>query len=93
MGEPGEVDRHLLRQGPGRHPEDGRRIIATLGQPYFPTDWTDAITWEQETIDLVTDAGQLGGTSFDANTLFDRRFEKVVADAVPEKYRSEPVAS
>ena len=77
----------------GVTPEDGRRIIATLGQPYFPTDWTDAITWEQETIDLVTDAGQLGGTSFDANTLFDRRFEKVVADAVPEKYRSEPVAS
>ncbi|MFZ2242499.1 MAG: ABC transporter substrate-binding protein [Gordonia amarae] len=70
--------------------DDGRRIIDSLGQPYFPTDWTDAITWEQDTVDLVTDAGLFGGKSFDASELFDRRFEKVIAGAIPDKYKTAP---
>ena len=68
--------------------EDGRRILDTTPKPYFPDNWDAAIAWEQETIDLVTDSGFFG-ESFDAAELFDRRFEKVAADAVAAEYRVE----
>ncbi|MEU2258336.1 ABC transporter substrate-binding protein [Nocardia xishanensis] len=68
--------------------EDGRRILQTTPKPYFPDNWDAAIAWEQETIDLVTGSGYFGD-SFDAGRLFDRRFEKVAADAVAPQYRTE----
>ncbi|MGV9673770.1 ABC transporter substrate-binding protein [Nocardia sp. NPDC003482] len=67
--------------------EDGRRIIGTLDKPYFPANWDAAIAWEQETVDLVTASGYFG-KSFDAHDLFDRRFEPLAAQAVPEQYRT-----
>lgn len=66
---------------------DGKRILTTAEKPYFPQNWDEAITWEQETIDLVTDAGFFGN-SFPAADLFDRRFEKIAFDAVPAPYRT-----
>ncbi|HLS79216.1 MAG TPA: ABC transporter substrate-binding protein [Nocardia sp.] len=68
--------------------EDGRRILDRTQKPYFPDDWDAAIAWEQETIDLVTESGFFGAP-FDAEVLFDRRFEKVAAEAVPAEYRVE----
>ncbi|MFE3541864.1 ABC transporter substrate-binding protein [Nocardia sp. NPDC059177] len=67
--------------------EDGRRILTTTEQPYFPASWDEAIAWEQETIDLVTGAGYFGDP-FPAEALFDRRFEKIAFDAVPAAYRT-----
>ncbi|MGW4367377.1 ABC transporter substrate-binding protein [Nocardia takedensis] len=67
---------------------DGRRIRETTDRPYFPDTWDGAISWEQETVDLVTASGFFGD-SFDAEELFDRRFEKVAADAVPAPYRTQ----
>lgn len=67
--------------------DDGRRILTSVEKPYFPDNWDTAISWEQETIDLVTDAGFFGD-SFDAEELFDRRFEKLAAGAVPAEYRT-----
>lgn len=67
---------------------DGRRILETVQKPYFPDNWDAAIAWEQETIDLVTESGFFGD-SFDAEELFDRRFEKVAAEAVDPQYRTE----
>ncbi|WP_332839040.1 ABC transporter substrate-binding protein [Nocardia bovistercoris] len=67
---------------------DGRRILETTDRPYFPDNWDAAIAWEQETIDLVTKSGFFGD-SFDADVLFDRRFEKVAAEAAPAAYRVE----
>ncbi|MDF0529732.1 ABC transporter substrate-binding protein [Tsukamurella sp. 8F] len=70
---------------------DGRRIVDSIERPYFPEDWGDAIKWGQQTIDLITaSAGAFGGKSFDAAPLFDRRFEKVAADAVSAQYRTKP---
>ncbi|MFE3541863.1 ABC transporter substrate-binding protein [Nocardia sp. NPDC059177] len=67
--------------------EDGKRILTTVEQPYFPQNWDEAIAWEQETIDLVTSAGFFGN-SFPAEDLFDRRFEKIAFDAVAAPYRN-----
>lgn len=66
--------------------DDGKRILATVEKPYFPEKWDEAISWEQETIDLVTGAGFFG-EKFDAEKLFDRRFEKIAFDAVSATYR------
>ncbi|MFF0542979.1 ABC transporter substrate-binding protein [Nocardia thailandica] len=67
---------------------DGRRIRETTDKPYFPDSWDAAIAWEQETIDLVTASGYFGA-SFPAGDLFDRRFEKIAADAVTAPYRTQ----
>ncbi|MEV0247129.1 ABC transporter substrate-binding protein [Nocardia sp. NPDC050712] len=68
-------------------PEDAQRILTTLEKPYYPANWDEAIRWEQETVDLVTESGYFG-SSFDAATLFDRRFEKLASEAVPASYRT-----
>lgn len=65
--------------------EDGQRIIAANPKPLFPTRWDRAIAWEQETIDLLAGAGL--SPRFGAGELFDRRFERIAADAVPITYR------
>jgi sulfonate transport system substrate-binding protein len=67
-------------------PAEGRIVLEQEGKPYFPPKWNDAINWEQETIDLVTKSGWFG-QSFPAEELFDRRFEKIAAEAVGEDYR------
>ncbi|MFE6860724.1 ABC transporter substrate-binding protein [Nocardia sp. NPDC057668] len=67
-------------------PEEAKRIIGNIERPYYPAKWDDAIKWEQETVDLVTGSGYFG-KSFDAATLFDRRFEGLATDAVPATYR------
>lgn len=66
---------------------DGKRILTTVEKPYFPEKWDEAIAWEQETIELVTSAGFFG-ESFDAEQLFDRRFEKIAYEAVSAPYRN-----
>lgn len=68
--------------------DDGRRIRETTDRPYFPDDWNAAITWEQGTVDLVTESGYFEN-SFDADESFDRRFEKVAAESVTAPYRTQ----
>ncbi|GAB2965553.1 ABC transporter substrate-binding protein [Amycolatopsis acidiphila] len=65
---------------------DGRRIVDTSEKPEFPASWDAAIRWEQETVDLVSKWGYFGH-SFAAADLFDRRFERVAADAVAPAYQ------
>lgn len=64
---------------------DGQRILAAAPKPVFPTSWDKAIGWEQETADLLADGGYV--PSIKATDLFDRRFEKIAADAAPAAYR------
>ncbi|MEV1007141.1 ABC transporter substrate-binding protein [Streptomyces sp. NPDC049881] len=59
--------------------EDGAYLVEQSGIPDIPADWSGAIERQQQTIDLL--AAELGNESFDAETLFDRRFESVAADA------------
>jgi sulfonate transport system substrate-binding protein len=65
---------------------DGRRILDASEKPEFPANWDEAIKWEQQTIDLVSQWGYFG-KSFSAAGLFDRRFEHLATDAVAAAYR------
>ncbi|WP_051194562.1 ABC transporter substrate-binding protein [Nocardia jiangxiensis] len=80
------ADYYVRNQGVSE--SDGRRIMATTERPYFPESWDGSIDWEQKTIDLITGSGAFG-KSFDAHQLFDRRFEKIAAQAVAPQYRTE----
>ncbi|MCQ4079428.1 ABC transporter substrate-binding protein [Streptomyces sp. RB6PN25] len=62
------------------------REITELGnKPLFPRSWNEAIAWEQDTADLLAEGGFV--KSFQAASLFDRRFESLAANAVPATYR------
>ncbi|MDX8146838.1 ABC transporter substrate-binding protein [Lentzea sp. BCCO 10_0061] len=65
---------------------DGDRIVQSTPPLTFPTNWDRAVKWEQETADLLAEGGFV--PRFDVTELFDRRFEKVAAEAVDAKYRS-----
>ncbi|HEY8523963.1 MAG TPA: ABC transporter substrate-binding protein [Acidimicrobiales bacterium] len=65
-------------------PEDGARIVELTSKPEFPPSWDEAIAWEQESLDLLAAGGFVDG--FDAEVLFDRRFESLAADAVGDRY-------
>ena len=85
---PEEWNQKFFVDNEGLTAEDGDIIRKEEGKPYFPTNWDDAIKWEQETIDLVTKSGWFG-SSFPAEQLFDRRFEKVAAAEVADEYKTE----
>jgi sulfonate transport system substrate-binding protein len=59
-------------------------VVDLSSKPEFPPSWDDAVAWEQETIDLLADGGFVD--SFDAEVLFDRRFEPLAAEAVGADY-------
>ncbi|MFI9376741.1 ABC transporter substrate-binding protein [Streptomyces parvulus] len=60
--------------------EDGEYLVRRAGHPDLPADWTDAIHRQQQTIDLL--AKEQDRERFDADILFDRRYEPVAAEAV-----------
>jgi len=64
---------------------DGDRIWSQANQPSFPTDWDVAVDWAQSSIDLLAENGYI--KTFDAEVLFDRRFEGDAAAAVDAEYR------
>lgn len=76
---------HYYVKDQGVTAADGRRIVDSTPKPTFPANWDKAITWEQESADLLTDGGFV--PRIKAADLFDRRFEKLAADAVPASYR------
>jgi len=63
-----------------------RKIVALSNKPLLPPSWDEAVAWEQETVGLLAKGGYV--RSFDAEALFDRRFESLAAGAVPAGYRS-----
>jgi len=65
--------------------EAGDRIVAANPKPAFPHSWDKAITWEQETADLLHAGGFV--PQIKAADLFDRRFEGIAAEAAPDGYR------
>ncbi|WP_213450549.1 ABC transporter substrate-binding protein [Rhizomonospora bruguierae] len=64
---------------------DGQRIVATTPKPVVPASWERAIAWEQETADLLAEGGFVPRVT--ASELFDRRFERVAAEAATPQYR------
>ncbi|WP_374976875.1 ABC transporter substrate-binding protein [Microbacterium trichothecenolyticum] len=65
--------------------EDADRIWAKANKPFFPADWDNAVDWAQSSIDLLVEGGFV--SDFDAEVLFDRRFEGDAVAAVAEEYR------
>ena len=61
-------------------------ITALTNKPLLPASWDEAMSWEQETADLLAAGGYV--KSFKTDVLFDRRFESLAAAAVPAEYRS-----
>ena len=59
---------------------DGAYLHEHNGKPSIPRDWDPVIERQQKTVDLL--ARETGEEKFDAEILFDRRFESVGADAV-----------
>ncbi|MEV5172232.1 ABC transporter substrate-binding protein [Streptomyces flaveolus] len=66
-------------------PAQARGITELANKPLFPPSWDEAVTWEQETADLLAEGGFV--KKFDVSSLFDHRFESLAAEAVPEEYR------
>ena len=64
----------------GLSEEDGQWLIDNVGHPEIPTDWTQHIADHQETIDLLVK--EQDKPELDAETLWDRRFEKLGGDGV-----------
>jgi sulfonate transport system substrate-binding protein len=60
--------------------EDGEYLVERAGHPDLPADWTEAIRRQQQTIDLL--AREQDREPFEADLLFDRRYEPVAAAAV-----------
>jgi sulfonate transport system substrate-binding protein len=66
--------------------QQAEQIVALEGKPWYPASWDAAISWEQETADLMAEGGFV--KKFDVSVLFDRRFEGITAAAVPATYRT-----
>ncbi|GAA2416302.1 ABC transporter substrate-binding protein [Streptomyces glaucosporus] len=65
--------------------EDGEYLVEASGETSIPADWDPVIERHQETVDLL--AEKTGNEPFDAETLYDRRYETVAADAVADTAR------
>ncbi|AWW42282.1 ABC transporter substrate-binding protein [Streptomyces cadmiisoli] len=81
------VDRHpdewvegYYVEDQGLSREDGEYLVTRVGHPDIPADWTAAIRRQQQTIDLL--AEEQSREAFEADLLFDRRYESVAAEAV-----------
>jgi len=60
--------------------EDAKQIVAANGPYEVPTDWSDFIARHQETADLLIK--EQGQEDLDVEDLYDRRFEKAIADSL-----------
>ncbi len=59
---------------------DGQWLVENAGHPDITADWSDAITRQQETIELL--AKETGNKVIQAADLYDLRFQTVAADAI-----------
>jgi sulfonate transport system substrate-binding protein len=59
---------------------DGQWLVDNAGHPDITADWSDAITRNQETIDLL--AAETKNPVIQAKDLYDLRFQSVAADAI-----------
>ncbi|GAA1538365.1 ABC transporter substrate-binding protein [Kribbella lupini] len=59
---------------------DGQWLVDNAGHPEITSDWSAAITRQQETIDLLSK--ETGNKDIKAADLYDLRFQPVAADAI-----------
>lgn len=60
--------------------EDGEYLLDLQGELIVPANWDEVVTRHQATIDLL--AVELGYEPYDAELIFDRRFEAIGAAAI-----------
>lgn len=73
------IDEYYVKnQGLSR--EDGEYLVELTGEQVVPADWDEVVARHQETINLLAD--ELGYEPFDAELIFDRRFEPLGAAAI-----------
>jgi sulfonate transport system substrate-binding protein len=60
--------------------EDGKALVEQAGTIQVPVDWTQTIAAHQETADLL--AEEQDHDQLEVENLYDRRYEKAVADAL-----------
>ena len=64
----------------GLSEEDAAYVVKALGEFEVPTTWDDTIARHQEVADLL--AEEQGHDALDVADLYDRRFEKAIAESV-----------
>jgi sulfonate transport system substrate-binding protein len=67
-------------QNQGLSAEDGAYLVDLNGEQIVPDSWDEVVGRHQATIDLL--AEELGYEPFDAELIFDRRFETIGAAAI-----------
>ena len=76
---PDEYARLYYQDTQGLSAADAKDVVATDGNKGIPASWDNAVRRLQETADLL--AREQKHDKIDVNTLVDRRFEQVQADA------------
>lgn len=62
----------------GLSPEDANHVVTALGAHKVLTDWDEFIARHQQTVDALVEAQDQ--EPLDVETLYDRRYEQVIAD-------------
>jgi len=62
--------------------EDGEYLFERDGEPDFPENWDETIERQQETIEILAEATD--NPVLDAEDIYDRRFEPLVAEGIEE---------
>ena len=75
----------------GLSTDDARYVVSTAGEPDIPRDWSSAVGMEQAAADVM--ARQTRRPAIVAESLFDRRFQGLAADAADAEWASETRAA
>ena len=86
-GHPDEFAQLYYVKDQGLSPVDARYVVSTGGEPDIPRDWSSAVGMEQAAADVM--ARQTRRPRVAAETLFDRRFEGLAADAADAQWAAE----
>ena len=86
-GHPDEFADLYYAKDQGLSPADARYVVGIGGDADIPRDWTSAVGMEQVAADVM--ARQTGRAPIIAESLFDRRFEGVAADAADAEWARE----
>jgi sulfonate transport system substrate-binding protein len=86
-GHPDEFADLYYAKDQGLSPADARYVVSVGGEPDIPRDWTAAVGMEQSAADVM--ARQTKRPPLAAESLFDRRFEGLAADAADAEWAAE----
>lgn len=76
---PDEFAKAYYVEHEGLSPEDAAYVVKAIGEHKVLTDWDEFIDRHQQTVDTLVEAQDQ--EPLEVETLYDRRFEKVIADA------------